>query len=413
MAAVAKRKWMGPDGRECETWVVRWKDEGGRHRQKSFDRKKDADAHRSQVEIEMRQGIHRPEADRMSVADLCSKFLAHNEDRRKDGRIGNARIKDIETSIRIHIVPHIGALRLADVGLHQLEQWRTSMMNGGKMSPHTARKHVQILGQAFEHGRRRRWLFSSPVPDLIRDLHGMPKRTVTQFSVDQVRAVLLELQRENYKGIHKRANAFLRCAVHLAAFCGLRIGEVRGLTVGAIDFDRRMLKVKTNLTDWDELKGPKTDAGKRTVALPDHVAALLSAYMERYHIANERDLMFTQDDGRSIQSGNFHRGTWGPLLFRAGISTDRHKPSHHFHALRHFAASWWIACGWSLPDVAKSLGHSKVDMTLSVYTHALEERGQDVEAMQDTANRLYISGAPRENFTHVGDMGRQLSVISA
>ncbi|MEH3121092.1 MAG: site-specific integrase [Sphingomonas phyllosphaerae] len=400
MASVTPREWKKPDGTKGRAWIVRYKDGGGVYRQKTFERKKEADKYRTQVEAEMNAGIHRPDAERMTIADLCAKFMDHNHERLADGRIGNARIKDLDTSIRLHILPHIGNMKVASVGLHDLEQWRVKMMQVRKIAPQTARKHVKVLGEAFEHGRRRRWLHLNPVPDLVADIRGIAVAPVEQFSVEQIRAVLLELQRSSYKGIHPRANAFLRCAVHLATFCGLRIGEIRGLTLDSIDFDRQVLRVRHSLTDWDELKGPKTAAGNRTVAIPAHVAALLSMYLRDYHVTNERGLLFTQSDGRSIRQNNFHRGTWGPLLFRAGLSADRHSPSHHFHALRHFAASWWISCGWSLPDVAKSLGHSKVDMTLSVYTHALEQRGQDVSAMQATADML-VSDAPRlSSMTH-------------
>ena len=41
-----------------------------------------------------------------------------------------------------------------------------------------------------------------------------------------------------------------------------------------------------------------------------------------------------------------------------------HAEQLHFHALRHFAASWMIENGLPLPEVASLLGHSKFDTTL-------------------------------------------------
>ena len=54
---------------------------------------------------------------------------------------------------------------------------------------------------------------------------------------------------------------------------------------------------------------------------------------------------------------------WQGLLKHAGL------PSFHFHALRHFCASWMIENRMPLTDVASLLGHANFDMTLHVYAH--------------------------------------------
>ena len=77
------------------------------------------------------------------------------------------------------------------------------------------------------------------------------------------------------------------------AFCGLRFGDICGLTLANIGFERRAIKVRHNSTDWDELKDPKTRAGFRTVPVPKHVLAIIlgaRAHVPRTAWARPSDL---------------------------------------------------------------------------------------------------------------------------
>jgi integrase len=64
--------------------------------------------------------------------------------------------------------------------------------------------------------------------------------------------------------------------VLLAAWCGLRRGEVLGLRSGDVDLQAATVTVRRNRVELLESPvafddDPKTDAGKRTVAIPPHV----------------------------------------------------------------------------------------------------------------------------------------------
>ena len=135
------------------------------------------------------------------------------------------------------------------------------------------------------------------------------------------------------------------------------------------NLEARIVRLRHSLTAWDELKGPKTQAGIRDVPLPLHVVALFREWLATFYRENERGLLFTgRHSSRGASSSNFHEKQWHPLLKRAGLHDA---DPFHFHALRHFAASWWIGNGMPLTDVAKLMGHSKVDMTMQVYAHSL------------------------------------------
>ena len=54
----------------------------------------------------------------------------------------------------------------------------------------------------------------------------------------------------------------------------------------------------------------------------------------------------------------------GPVTFRVTLWCG-------FHALRHTAASRWLAAGVSLAVVSRLLGHADPGFTLRTYVHAL------------------------------------------
>lgn len=67
-------------------------------------------------------------------------------------------------------------------------------------------------------------------------------------------------------------------AVRLGIATGMRLGEVLGLTWGAVDFGRGLVSVARTLKADGTLKEPKTEAGKRVVAVDAVTMAHLRAW---------------------------------------------------------------------------------------------------------------------------------------
>ena len=71
--------------------------------------------------------------------------------------------------------------------------------------------------------------------------------------------------------------------------------------------------------------------------------------------------------GKPIRRSNLRYKFWAPLLKSLGIP---HRGLHHF---RHTAATQMILDKNSLLDVAGSLGHSKPETTLRLYSHIVKK----------------------------------------
>ena len=64
-------------------------------------------------------------------------------------------------------------------------------------------------------------------------------------------------------------------------------------------------------------------------------------------------------------------------LERAGL------PHCRFHDLRHAAATFLLAQGFTLEDVKNLLGHSSIVLTSNTYGHVLEQRQRQVAKGMD------------------------------
>ena len=74
--------------------------------------------------------------------------------------------------------------------------------------------------------------------------------------------------------------------VATAAFTGTRRNEILALQWDDLDAEKKTLRIERALEETDahglRIKGPKTERGKRTIAIDDQLIALLLAERERY-----------------------------------------------------------------------------------------------------------------------------------
>jgi integrase len=156
----------------------------------------------------------------------------------------------------------------------------------------------------------------------------------------------------------------------LAAYCGLRRGEILGLSWAEADLDAGLAYVRET-GDGD---GPKSDAGVRVVPLPADVVTALRAWRKRQaadRIAWGPDwpdtgLVFTREDGTPVPP-QWLSVRFETLAYRAGL------PPVRFHDLRHGAASLCKAAGLDTKYISSLLGHSRTSFTDATYVLVFPE----------------------------------------
>lgn len=164
-----------------------------------------------------------------------------------------------------------------------------------------------------------------------------------------------------------------RAMVLLAAWCGLRAGELLELRRRDIDIDpdadRGVVSVERGMTrvNGEHIVGtPKSEAGRRRVAVPPHVVPALRHHMNAHVGAASEALLFPARGGGHMAPSTLYR-VYYPARERAG------RPDLRFHDLRHTGATMAAATGATLAELQARLGHSTVAAAMR-YQHAAQDR---------------------------------------
>ncbi|MCP3732018.1 site-specific integrase [Sphingomonas sp. MG17] len=395
MASVNKRKWTKPDGSTGEAWIVRYKD-GPAHRQKTFERKKEADAFARKVENEMEAGTHVSRARSRTISQLIDEVLADLGRRRDEGQVGESYVKQNRITLAYARL-HLGHVVAADLTWQQVDDYgrklrgMKSRVYGQPLSAGTIQLAMAALNLAVGFGVRRGYAARNVVGDAMKELGSLPAAAIETFTQDEIRLLLGTIE-DRPAHISRRGQALMRCMVYLAVMCGLRKGEILALTWDDIDFKAGQVRVSKSLTPADLLKGPKTASGRRVVPLSRLAAQALEQW-RRFAVLDGRGLLFRTKGGTAI-TDTFYRDAWYPLLRRAQIATNSKVGHRHFHALRHFAGSAWLDAGVPLPEVSRMLGHANVMITARVYSHVIQEVHHRADQLDACAANLLAAPLP-------------------
>jgi integrase len=176
----------------------------------------------------------------------------------------------------------------------------------------------------------------------------------------------------------------------LAVLCGLRRGEICALRWRNVDFLTGQLSVVESMEQTKtglRFKSPKSGKG-RTVALSATVVEELRAHrvkraqdLLRLGVGlSDDDLVLGQADG-SIVSPIYISQHWARTIRKTPLARLR------FHDLRHAHATHLLANGVHPKIASERLGHSKVGITLDLYSHVIPGMQEDAVATVDAALR--------------------------
>jgi integrase len=168
---------------------------------------------------------------------------------------------------------------------------------------------------------------------------------------------------------------------------GFRRGEVLALHWDDIDFDQSTVAIRRSLSKvpggWAESE-PKTPSSRRVVKLPGFACDALRAHrlrqvQQRLAASDWVDpaLVFTTARGTHIDGRNLLR------LFQAHVRRAGLPSGFTVHSLRHSAATLMLALGIQSKVVQETLGHSRIAVTVDVYSHVLPHLQDEAAAKMD------------------------------
>lgn len=389
MASVSKRKWTYK-GVTKEAWTVRYLDRGGEHRSKAFELKKHADDFRKKVERELDDGSHISQRSTKTINVVIDEYMASLERKVQEGQMASGSLRAISRYLA-YPREFMGEDLMSTITWQRVEEFGIWLRNRKSKNMDKPLANATIscamtkLSTLFGYGVRRGYAAQNVVPSASAELGPLPSIPIKTFSENEVKSLLQAL--DAHCPATRRTRAMIKTVVYLGLMCGLRKGEIFALRWSSIDFKLGNIFIDKSLTREDELKGPKTEAGIRTVPMPSKVSDVLKEW-KKHCVTDDRGLILRTWGGGEVGDQKFYLWLWYPLLAKAGL--DGGKGSRRrFHATRHFAGSMWLSSGMPLPEVSRLLGHANTGITARIYSHAVTEVGQQAGALDACANHLF------------------------
>lgn len=355
MAMIRKRPRKDKDGKTRLSYQVRWYDPSGNRKCRTFASRTEADAFANTIETQKIEGKYRD--PNLGKKERLGSFYKDRWLAFAEQRLSPSTFKLMTDHWRLYVEPTFAKRTLASLTKLDVQTFVESVAKDA--SPYQAETSLRLLRSILNAAIDDGLLAHSIALDVKAPKR--PRHKVRYLAPEQI-AKLVAVHPERWRAL-----------VLVAAYGGLRFGEIAGLRLSCVDFLRRKILVDEAIVEAGgklHVRPPKSGKS-RTVSMPTFVMEALAEHIERW--PPERDgLVFADDGGGPLWRTNFYKRVWWPALKTAGIGHLR------FHDLRHTSAALAIAAGAHPKTIQMRLGHHSAAFTLDVYGGLFEGLDEDL-----------------------------------
>ena len=302
------------------------------------------------------------------------------------GGVKESTVAAYNATIRTHIKPGIGAIRLDSLDTHLVQSFYNGLREPTKdreaVSPKTVKNVHGVLHKALQQAVANGYIRFNPTNSCIlpriekKELQPLDEAE-TKLFLDAVKGHPLEL------------------LYTITLFTGLREGEALGLTWDRVDFMRGTILISKQLQKEKKKGGEfrlvslKNDKPRRITPAPWVMQLFRDRKIQQYQHkekagaawSNPMNLVFTNELGGNLIPQTVVRH------FKEIVSSIG-RPEARFHDLRHSYAVASLRSGDDIKTVQGNLGHATAAFTLDVYGHVTNQM-QEASAIRMEA---YIKG---------------------
>jgi len=274
--------------------------------------------------------------------------------------------------VSCYLLPAFGEdTTIEDITTADVDAYRSGLVAGGRLSDRTINKTLVLLHGIFKRAEREHGLAGNPVAGAERQ----PYRRSGDFQVlDAAEVAQLASAAESAQD----AALFT-----VAAFTGLRLGELLALRWTDVDFADRLVHVRRSYV----LKREDTPKSGRVRSVPliDQAGRALDGLSRREHFTGDDDRVFVDEAG-DVLSQDRLRPRYRAALERAGLKPLR------FHDLRHTFGTLAVQA-FPLSDVKAYMGHADISTTMLYVHHVPQHDAADkLSALVTAAQDPLVSG---------------------
>jgi integrase len=349
------------DGRKWYFYTTITQPNGVKKRYNSKKYLTKSEAQKAEHEFVVKEMKHEINLTDMTFSDLYDEFYIYKSDKVKSTTLRT--YKERRTKFAM-----LEKVKLRDFNINHYQQWRT-YIGSLDIKVKTKNHYHKFLKELLNYGTK--W----------HDLNFVHVYTKMEKFTDP-NAAPTEMEYYTYEEFKQflsvEDDLRFKAIFETLYYCGLRRGELRGLTWDNINFEDKTLSVVKNVVNENGDSGywkittPKTRTSTRTIPMPDILVKDLQSLKDskKKHI-NFSDKWFVFGDINPLHPDVLRRRK-NENAKKAGVKQIR------IHDFRHSCASVLINNGANIMIVAKYLGHAKIDETLNTYTHLFKNKMDDV-----------------------------------
>jgi integrase len=282
--------------------------------------------------------------------------------------------------LNVHLKPAFGTMMLDTITVAKVKSWHRGLDLPPTMKAHTYSLLRAILQTAYQDD------LIPANPCRIRGASSSKRVSTTELpTAVQVHELADEMgiTRNNDESTRTLADGKYRVMTLVAAWCGLRFGELTELRRAdlVLGDDGAPVKIRVRrgvvrVNGEFLVQTPKSSAGVRDVAIPPHIRVDVEEYLDALGGGSDQLLFPGSRNGQHMAPSALYKPFYRARE-RVGL------PSLRWHDLRHFAATTAAQTGATLAELQGFAGHSTTQAAMR-YQHAAADANERIaEAMSN------------------------------
>lgn len=272
----------------------------------------------------------------------------------------------IELRANKHVRPYFKDMYVDKITLRQCQDFVNKTF---KVAPVAYVYSVSIVKNTLDYALRLGMIESNPMLYVIK-----PKKQANisdnHYNKDELKKFL---------DVAKNTNLKKYALFRLLAYSGMRIGECLALTWHDLDYKNNTIAINKTLARTNngiKIQTPKTKASNRVISLDNETIQVL----KMWQLEQRKQLLKVGINAMDSKQLIFSNGKNSFIIVptvRLAIKQIAKKAGIHSittHGFRHTHATLLFASGLDIKQVQARLGHSNVQTTLNIYTHAMKEK---------------------------------------
>ena len=318
----------------------------------------------SQLQKEYRSGSQVSIDTRLTVKSLYDEYMIA---KKNDVRITS--YDKTRRNLERYVIPYLGDTRLDRLSAPVLQKWKQTIANQG-ISSSTQRNQYGELRALLNYAVKMEYITRNPLITVgnFKDKDFTPpKDKINYYTPEEFLRYITEARK-----IAEQNNTLIDWGYYvffsIAYYTGMRKGEINALKWS--DIDGNMINVRRSVSQ--KIKGvkfietpPKNKTSYRTIQMPTPLKEILDEHHNRYQSATN----VKYSDDLRVCGGNGCLGDTAldnknrEFAKKAGLLHIR------IHDFRHSHASLLANEGINIQEIARRLGHSKIEQTWNTYAH--------------------------------------------